>query len=94
MLFGMLAMGAARSGLPSDAVGWLLNDVFAFDDIGMPEGGARVPTPYFPGAGSLLMAVAFMAAGWDGAPTNVTAPGFPSPAEGWDVRFEGLSRAL
>ncbi|GAA4455957.1 hypothetical protein GCM10023170_049880 [Phytohabitans houttuyneae] len=38
-----------------------------------------------PGNGSLLAAVALMAAGWEGGPP---APGFPT--EGWDVRHEGL----
>ncbi len=48
----------------------LLHPVFEFDDVGMPSGGARVPTPYFPGAGSLLLAIAGMAAGWDGSEGN------------------------
>lgn len=86
----MLAMSAARNGVPDNAVDWLLHPVFAFDDVGMPSGGARVPTPYFPGSGSLLLAVAMMAEGWDGAERS--APGFPT--EGWDVRAEGLSRVL
>lgn len=86
----MLAMSAARNGQPDQAVNWLLDEHFSFDDGGMPSGGARVPTPYFPGSGSLLLAVAMMASGWDGS--NGTAPGFPS--EGWNVKVEGVSQVL
>jgi len=88
--FGMLAMSAARNNETEKAIEWLLHPVFEFDDVGMPSGGARVPTPYFPGAGSLLLAIAGMAAGWDGSEGN--APGFP--ASGWNVRVEGVSKIL
>ena len=88
--FGMLAMSAARNGEPERAVSWLLDDLFSFDDVGMPTGGARVPTPYFPGSGSLLLAVAMMAEGWDGSEGH--APGFPD--SGWNVRTEGMRKAL
>ena len=86
----MLALSAARNGAPDRAVDWLLHPVFEFDDVGMPSGGARVPTPYFPGAGSLLLAVAGMAAGWDGSKGH--APGFP--ADGWTIVVEGVSKIL
>lgn len=86
----MLAMSSARNGETDKAVDWLLNSLYQFDDVGMPIGGVRVPTPYFPGSGSLLYAIAFMAGGWDGS--NGTAPGFPR--EGWNVRVEGLRKAL
>lgn len=88
----MLAMSAARNGFHSEAIDFLLHPEFQFDDIGMPIGGTRVPTPYFPGSGSLLYAVAMMAKGWDGNREGHIAPGFP--ANGWRVRVEGLSRAL
>ncbi|KAG6865432.1 hypothetical protein C0991_002670 [Blastosporella zonata] len=88
--FPMLAMSAARNGEQEKAIEWLLHPLFAFDDVGMPIGGVRVPTPYFPGSGALLLAVAMMAEGWDGS--NGTAPGFPG--SGWNVRVEGLSKAL
>lgn len=88
--FPLLAMTAARAlGNRTQAVAWLLHEVFQFDDVGMPLGGVRVTTPYFPSSGSLLYAVAMMAEGWDGA--EGPAPGFP---EEWHVRSEGLSRAL
>lgn len=86
----MLAMSAARNGDQEKAVEWLLHPLFAFDDVGMPIGGARVPTPYFPGSGALLLAIAMMAKGWDGS--HGSAPGFPS--SGWVVRVEGLNKAL
>ncbi|KAM5534759.1 hypothetical protein V8D89_011623 [Ganoderma adspersum] len=88
--FPMLAMSAARNGETEKAVEWLLNPLFQFDDVGMPIGGVRVPTPYFPGSGALLYAVAMMAGGWDGS--NVTAPGFPS--HGWKIRVEDISKAM
>jgi hypothetical protein len=49
-------------------------------------GYRRLAETYFPSNGGLLLAVALMAARWDGesAPT----PGFPK--QGWKVRAEGL----
>ncbi|KII85499.1 hypothetical protein PLICRDRAFT_115850 [Plicaturopsis crispa FD-325 SS-3] len=88
--FPMLAMSAARNENPEQALEWLLHPLFAFDDAGMPTSGVRAPTPYFPGAGGLLYAVAMMAGGWDGS--EGAAPGFPT--QGWNVRAEGISRAL
>lgn len=88
----MLAMSAARNGFQSEAIDFLLHPEFQFDDIGMPIGGVRVPTPYFPGSGSLLYAVAMMANGWDGIQEGRIAPGFPN--DGWAVRVEGLNKAL
>ena len=49
-------------------------------------GFARAAETYFPSNGALLLAVAMMAAGWDGS--TGPAPGFP--AEGWNVRVEGI----
>lgn len=103
--FPMLAMNAARIGEQDRAVDFLLHDNFAFDDAGYPIGGSRVPTPYFPGSGGLLYAVAMMAAGWDDgaegggeddtdhATAASRAPGFPSDGT-WLVRWEGLGRAI
>ena len=53
-----------------------------------PDGAgfARAAETYFPSNGSLLLAVAMMAAGWDGS--TGPAPGFP--AQGWTVRIEGV----
>ncbi|WP_347304154.1 hypothetical protein V5740_05965 [Croceibacterium sp. TMG7-5b_MA50] len=49
----------------------------------------RAAETYFPSNGSLLMAVALMAGGWDGAQGQ--APGFPRT--GWVVRAEGFTPA-
>jgi len=88
--FPMLAMSAARLGDTEKAVEWLLDPYYQFDDVGMPLGGAQVPTPYFPGSGGLLYAIAMMAGGWDGSVG--TAPGFPN--DGWQVRVENIGIAL
>ncbi|KAI9684614.1 MAG: hypothetical protein M1822_005702 [Bathelium mastoideum] len=85
--FPLLAMNAARLGDAEQAVAWLLDDNFQFDDAGYAIGGSRVPTPYFPGSASLLWAVAMLAGGWDGA------EGGHWPA-GWEVEAEGFSPAL
>jgi hypothetical protein len=85
-------MSAARLEMPDKAVDWLLHPLFQFDDVGMPVGGVRVPTPYFPGSGSLLYAVGMMAAGWDNQnDLHQTAPGFPA---NWTVKVEGISKAI
>ena len=86
----MLAMSAARNGETEKALEWLLHPLYQFDDVGMPIGGVRVPTPYFPGSGALLLAIAMMSAGWDESVHH--APGFP--AEGWTVRAEGINRVI
>ncbi|KAF9047239.1 Six-hairpin glycosidase-like protein [Rhodocollybia butyracea] len=88
--FPMLAMSAARNNDTEKAIEWLLDPLFQFDDVGMPIGGVRVPTPYFPAAGALLYTTAMMAQGWDGS--EGLAPGFPQ--SGWNVRVEGISTAL
>jgi hypothetical protein len=85
--FPMLAMNAARLGNKEQAVAYLLDPNFGFDDVGMPVGGTRVPTPYFPGGSSLLLAAAMLAGGWDGKPGSQ----FP---EGWNVGVEGFSPAM
>ncbi|KAH9919446.1 uncharacterized protein BXZ73DRAFT_80320 [Epithele typhae] len=62
----------------------------AADSERIPVG--EVPTPYFPGVGSLLFAMPMMTAGWDGSVGS--APGFPGPEAGWNVLIEGLNRAM
>jgi hypothetical protein len=86
--FPMLAMCAARLGRPEVALDFLLHDSprFQFADNGLATGG---PWPYFPSNGGLLYAAAFLAAGWDGAPEGLAAPGFPRDGS-WTVRAEGL----
>ncbi|KAE8450264.1 hypothetical protein EG329_006692 [Mollisiaceae sp. DMI_Dod_QoI] len=87
--FPMLAMNAARLEEPEQAVAYLLDPNFIFDDVGMPVGGPRVATPYMPGSGSLLLAVAMMAGGWDGLEEGKSA--WP---EGWVVKSEGFTKAM
>jgi hypothetical protein len=84
--FPLLAMTSIRTGDIEGAVGWLLDDAFQFDDVGMPMGGSRVATPYFPASGSLLMAVAMMAGGFDSDGGN-TVERFP---ESWKAIAEGF----
>ncbi|KAF2731735.1 hypothetical protein EJ04DRAFT_566635 [Polyplosphaeria fusca] len=85
--FPLLALTAARMGDAERAVGWLLDADNKFDGLGMPVGGARVATPYFPASAGLLLAVGMMAGGWDG----LNGPVFPA---GWNVEVEGFSRAM
>ncbi|KAI1753880.1 Six-hairpin glycosidase-like protein [Xylaria castorea] len=85
--FPMLAMNSLRLGDVDQAIAYLLDPLFSFDDAGYPEGGSRVPTPYFPGSSSFLLAVAMMAGGWDGEPGSH----FP---EDWKARVEGFVPGL
>ncbi|RWA04081.1 hypothetical protein EKO27_g11018, partial [Xylaria grammica] len=85
--FPMLAMNVLRLGDVDQAISYLLDPLFSFDDAGYPEGGSRVPTPYFPGSSSFLLAIAMMAGGWDGEP----GPHFP---EEWNVAVEGFVPGL
>lgn len=80
--FPMLAMTSLRLGDVDQAVSYLLNDNFNFDDVGNPI-GTVVPTPYFPSSSSLLLAVAMMAGGWDGE------EGVHFPQE-WTTKVEGF----
>ena len=89
--YPMLAMTAARVGLPELAI-----DAFFIDsqkNLYWPNGHnyqrSNLPT-YLPGNGGLLTAVAMMAAGWDGAPDR-DAPGFPDNGQ-WQVEWEGLKK--
>ncbi|PGH23007.1 hypothetical protein AJ80_02922 [Polytolypa hystricis UAMH7299] len=86
--FPMLSMNALRLGDRERAVDMLLHDNFQFDDVGMPIGGLRVPTPYFPASGSLLISVALMASGWDGD------EGMKFPRAWNNVRVEGFRPAM
>lgn len=88
--FPLLALAAARLGETSKAVDLLLTDSpnFEFAPNGFASGG---PWPYFPSNGALLYAAAFMAGGWDGAPSGA-APGFPKDGS-WTVRAEGFAKA-
>jgi hypothetical protein len=90
--YPLLAMTACRLGEPELAVDALLLPTPKNTYLGNGHNTQRPGTLplYLPGNGGLLYAVAMMAAGWDGGP-DTHAPGFP--AEGWQVRSAGLSRA-
>ncbi|KAK9782918.1 putative Six-hairpin glycosidase-like protein [Seiridium cardinale] len=85
--FPMLAMNSLRLGDVEQAIAYLLDPLFEFDDAGYPVGGIRVATPYFPGSGGFLLAMAMMAGGWDGD------EGLHFPAE-WNVKVEGFVPGL
>lgn len=86
--YPVIAMTFARCGDPERAVAALLRETPK--NTYLPNGHnyqeERLPV-YLPGNGGLLAATALMAAGWDGADPNQSAPGFPPQ---WRVRFEGL----
>ena len=94
--FPLMAMTAARLGEPGKAIDLLLYDSRnnQYGIAGMTPrvhldgaGFRTAAETYFPSNGGLLLAVALMAAGWDGE--NATAPGFPKDGR-WRVRSEGL----
>lgn len=85
--FPLLAMNSLRLGDTDQAISYLMHENFQFDDAGYPIGGTNVPTPYMPGSGGLLLAVAMMAGGWDGS----EGPHFPHK---WSAIVEGFLPAL
>jgi hypothetical protein len=94
--FPMLAMTAARLGAPDMAIDYLLMEApnNSFGITGMTPryhlgagGFEKDADIYLPSNGSLLAAIAMMAAGWDGAERD--NPGFPRDGS-WMVRWEGL----
>jgi hypothetical protein len=96
--FPMMAMTAARLHQPDEAIDLLFHDApnNHFGPTGMtPRAHLEGNTfhgdavTYFPSNGSLLYAIALMAAGWEGESTP--APGFPKNGR-WHVRSEGLQR--
>ncbi|KAM7222022.1 Six-hairpin glycosidase-like protein [Rhypophila decipiens] len=88
--FAMLAMNSLRLGDAAQAIEYLLHPIFQFDDAGYPVGGSRVPTPYFPNSAGLLLAMAMMAGGWDGAEGKKHY--FPA---GWEaVEVDGFVKAM
>lgn len=88
--YPMLATCAARLGDGEAAVDALLMPVqkntYLVNGHNYQDERLRL---YLPGNGGLLMAVAMMAAGWDGAPDRPN-PGFPNNGQ-WKVRWEQLS---
>ncbi|KAL4922066.1 Six-hairpin glycosidase-like protein [Aspergillus aurantiobrunneus] len=90
----VLAINSARIGNPERAISHLTAyDYWDFDDAGFAVrgGDGGTPPPFMPGNAGFLLAVAYMAAGWEGSEGQ--APGFPR-GSGWVVEHEGLRRAL
>lgn len=95
--FPLMAMTATRLDEPQQAVDLLFYDApnnhwgaaGMTPRVQLTDTGAYQPDgeTYFPSNGSLLLAVALMAAGWDGQPAP--APGFPHDGR-WHVRTEGV----
>jgi len=87
--FGVMTMTAVRLGRPEVAIDILLRktEKNVYVTNGHNRQVTRKDLPlYLPGNGALLLAVAMMAAGYEGC--TETTPGFNVP--GWAVEFEGI----
>ena len=91
----MLAMTAARLNRHTQAVGFLLMDnpknVYLPNGHNRQGGTGGLPL-YLPGNAALLLALAMMAAGWDGG-NGVYAPGFPKDGS-FHVEFEDIRQYI
>ncbi|RDW86081.1 uncharacterized protein DSM5745_02723 [Aspergillus mulundensis] len=89
----VLAINSARIGERERAVRHLTSERWVFDDAGFAVrgGDGGTPPPFMPGNAGYLLAIAYMAAGWEGSEGH--APGFPDDGS-WIVRHEGLLKAL
>ncbi|MDH4460671.1 MAG: hypothetical protein QE277_04560, partial [Flectobacillus sp.] len=87
--FPMVAMTAARLGLPEKAIDGLMMDIRT--NTYLPNGhnfqDERLRL-YLPGNGGLLAAVAMMCAGFEDGNQNA---GIPKNSQ-WNVRWEGLKQ--
>jgi len=81
--FPMMAMAAARTGRPHQAVSLLLFPSTRFGFFN-PHGTTG---RYYPSNGGLLTAIAMMIAGWDGSEGET--PGFPKDGS-WIIKHEGF----
>jgi len=88
--FPMTAMTATRLGQPDKAIDALLmkiqTNTYLINGHNYQDGRLRL---YMPGNGGLLMAIAMMVAGYDGATTEM--PGIPKNGK-WKVKWEGLRK--
>ncbi|KAL6237948.1 hypothetical protein BDW75DRAFT_237822 [Aspergillus navahoensis] len=89
----VLSINSARIGERERAIRHLTSERWVFDDAGFAVrgGDGGTPPPFMPGNAGFLLAVAYMAAGWEGSEGH--APGFPSDGS-WVVKHEGLLKAL
>ena len=88
--FAVIAMTAVRLGKPELAIDILLKDTYknVYVASGNNRQISRDDLPlYLPGNGSLLLAAAFMTAGYDGC--NKNTPGFPENGM-WQVEYEDI----
>ncbi|MGN1369418.1 MAG: glycoside hydrolase family 65 [Aristaeellaceae bacterium] len=87
--FAVMAMTAARLGQPGQAIDLLLRETNKNTYVisGNNRQVSRSDLPlYLPGNGSLLLAAAMLASGWQG---SAESPGFDQE-RGWRVKCEGL----
>lgn len=88
--FPMTAMTATRLGQPDKAIDALLMNIqtntYLINGHNYQDGRLRL---YMPGNGGLLMAIAMMCAGYDGA--TIINPGIPKDGK-WKVKWEGLRK--
>ncbi|KAL4985734.1 Six-hairpin glycosidase-like protein [Aspergillus falconensis] len=89
----VLSINSARIGERERAIRHLTSERWVFDDAGFAVrgGDGGTPPPFMPGNAGFLLAVAYMAAGWEGSEGH--APGFPEDGS-WVVKHEGLLKAL
>jgi hypothetical protein len=89
--YPMVALSAARMGMPDQAIEALLMNrranTYLLNGHNFQNDRLRI---YLPGNGGLLTAVAMMCAGWDGSENDL--PGFPHNGQ-WNVKWEGLQKA-
>lgn len=89
--FAMMAMTAVRLGEPELAIDIILKDTlkncYLANGNNMQISRNDLPL-YLPGNGSLLLAAAIMAAGYEGCGRKT--PGFPDNGD-WTVEYEGIS---
>lgn len=88
--FAVMAMTAVKLGRPEFAIELILKDtvknVYVTSGNNRQESRDDLPL-YLPGNGSLLLAAAMMAAGYEGC--DEPCPGFPKDGN-WNVQFEGI----
>ena len=88
--FAVMAMTAVKLHRPDFAIDLILRESLknVYVESGNNRQVSRDDLPlYLPGNGSLLLAAAMMAAGYEGC--DIPAPGFPKDGN-WVVRTEGI----
>ena len=92
--YGLMAMTAVRLGLPELAIDILMHDSpknsYVENGQNLQVGRPDLPA-YLPGNGALLLAIAMMCAGYQGA--TKALPGFPDDGD-WVVHYESIDRLI